>query len=175
MKLNMPEKRPSDNVKLSTNFPQEEEFALSNMTHSSFYHFFYFPSMNDQLYRKYIQFEGISTREKNRFKNKYHELLVKVALNIRKDQLVIKNPVNTGRIKLILEMYPDAKFIHIYRNPIITYLSTFRFFKSLLPVTSLEKYNDKYITKIIIKNYKCLMNDFFETKKPSPQRKSVRN
>jgi len=169
MKLNMPEKRPSDNVKLSTNFPQEEEFALSNMTPSSFYHFFYFPSMNDQLYKKYIQFKGISTREKNQFKNKYHELLVKVALNIRKDQLVMKNPVNTGRIKLILEMYPDAKFIHIYRNPIITYLSTFRFFKSLLPVTSLEKYDDKYITKTIIKNYKCLMNDFFETKNLVPK------
>ena len=42
MKWIMPSKRPSDNVKLNPNFPQEEEFALSNMTVEAFYHFFYF-------------------------------------------------------------------------------------------------------------------------------------
>ena len=169
MKLNMPEKRPSDNVKLSTNFPQEEEFALSNMSHSSFYHFFYFPSFNDQLYEKYIRFMGISSSEENGFNKKYHELLVKAALNTDKDQLIIKNPVNTGRVKKLLELYPDAKFIHIYRNPIATYLSTVRFFNYLLPTTGLEEYDDNYIIDTIIQNYKKLMNDFFETRSLIPE------
>ena len=169
MKLNMPEKRPADNVRLSTDFPQEEEFALGNMTHATFYHFFYFPSINDWLYEKYLRLNGISTIEKNKVNNKYHELLVKAALNTGKDQLVVKNPANTARIKQLLEMYPDAKFIHIYRNPIVTYLSTIKFFSSLLPTTSLEEYNDEYIVNTIIKNYKKLMNDFFETKSLIPE------
>ena len=168
MKLNMPEKRPADNVQLSTDFPQEEEYALSNMTHSSFYHFFYFPSINEELYEKYVRFNGISVIEKNKLKRKYHELLVKAALNTGKDQLIIKNPVNTGRIKLLLEMYPDAKFIHIYRDPIVTYLSAVKFFKSLLPTTSLENYQDEFIIKTIIQNYKKLMHDYFETKNLIP-------
>jgi len=158
MKLNMPDKRPSDNIRLSTEFPQEEEFALGNMTHATFYHFFYFPSINDLLYEKYIRFHEISLNEKNKFKNKYHELLVKAALNTGKDQLVIKNPVNTGKVKLLLEMFPDAKFIHIYRNPIVTYLSTVKFYNSLLPTSSLENYKDDYIIQKIIWNYKNLMN-----------------
>lgn len=173
MKLNMPEKRPADNVKLSTDFPQEEEYALSNMTHSSFYHYFYFPSNNDWLFEKYIRFNGISPNEKNKFKHKYHELLIKAALNTGNDQLVIKNPVNTGRIKLLLEMYPEAKFIHIYRDPIVTYLSSVKFFTSLLQTTSLEDYENEFIIKNIIQNYKNLMKDYFETKTLIPEENLV--
>ena len=120
MELNIPEKRPSDNVKLSADFPQEEEFALGSMTNATFYHFFYFPSLNDLLYEKFIRLRGITAKAKESLKRKYNELLVKAALNTKKDQIIIKNPLNTGKIKLLLEMYPDAKFIHIFRNPIIT-------------------------------------------------------
>ena len=169
MELNIPDKRPSDNVKLSADFPQEEEFALGSMTVATFYHFFYFPSLNDTLYEKFIRLNGISTQAKKALKRKYNELLVKAALNTKKDQIIIKNPLNTGKIKLLLEMYPDAKFIHIYRNPIITYLSTNRFFKSLLPATYLEDYNEDYITEKIVLNYKNLMNDYFETKDLIPK------
>lgn len=169
MELNIPEKRPSDNVKLSADFPQEEEFALGNMTDATFYHFFYFPSLNDMLYKKYVRLKGTSLQVKDSLKRKYNELLIKAALNTKKDQLVIKNPLNTGKIKLLLEMYPDAKFIHIYRNPVVTYLSTNRFYKSLLPATYLEDYDEDYITEKIILNYKNLMSDFFDTKHLIPK------
>ena len=169
MALNIPDKRPSDNVKLSPDFPQEEEFALGNMTKASFYHFFYFPSLNDRLYEKYIRLKGVSKNAITSLKSKYHELLVKAALNTHKKQIIIKNPLNTGKIKLLLEMYPDAKFIHIYRNPVVTFLSTEKFYKSLLPATYLQEYEDDYITEKIIQNYKNLMTDFFDTKDLIPE------
>ena len=169
MELNIPDKRPSDNVKLSADFPQEEEFALGSMTNATFYHFFYFPSLNDLLYERFIRLRGITATAKESLKRKYNELLVKSALNTKKDQIIIKNPLNTGKIKLLLEMYPDAKFIHICRNPIITYLSTNRFFMSLLPATYLEDYSEDYVTEKIVLNYKNLMNDYFETKDLIPK------
>ena len=169
MALNIPEKRPSDNVKLSPDFPQEEEFGLGNMTDKTFYHFFYFPELNDLLYEKFIRLKGISQQAVASLKRKYHELLVKSAFNTKKDQLVIKNPLNTGKIKLLLEMYPDAKFIHIYRNPIVTYLSTDKFYKSLLPATHLQEYEDEYISKKIVLNYKNLMQDYFNARDLIPK------
>ena len=42
MRIFMPKERPGDSVEISVNLPQEEEYALSNITHRSFYHFFYF-------------------------------------------------------------------------------------------------------------------------------------
>jgi len=169
MEMKIPKTRPSDNVKLSADFPQEEEFALGNMTDATFYHFFYFPSLNDQLYEKFVRLNGISASAKNLLKKKYYELLVKAVFNTHKEQLIVKNPLNTGKINLLLEMFPDAKFIHIYRNPIITYLSTNRFYRSLLPATHLEDYKEAYISEKIIQNYKNLMNDYFETKHLIPE------
>ena len=79
MELNIPDKRPSDNVKLSADFPQEEEFALGSMTNATFYHFFYFPSLNDLLYERFIRLRGITATAKESLKRKYNELLVKSA------------------------------------------------------------------------------------------------
>ena len=45
-----PEKRPGDNVRLNVAFPQEEEFALCNLTEASYYHFFYFPDDNSNVF-----------------------------------------------------------------------------------------------------------------------------
>lgn len=169
MKLHIPETRPADNVKLSPDYPQEEEFSLGNMTYMTFYHFFYFPSLNDQLYEKYVRLHGLKEKAIRTLKRKYDELLVKATINLHKDRIVVKNPVNTGKIKLILDLYPNAKFIFIYRNPVITYLSTVKFFESLLPTTSLELYSNEFINEKIIQNYKHLMQDYLETRDLIPK------
>jgi hypothetical protein len=168
MSLNIPETRPADNVKLSPDFPQEEEFALANMTISSFYHFFYFPRKNDMLYQNYVRFDSSSKESIKKFQDKYKELLCKAALNSKKERVIIKNPMNTGKVKMLLQMYPDAKFIHIHRNPVITYLSTYKFFTALLPTTALESYRDQEIKTYIIRNYKNLMQDYLESLKMIP-------
>lgn len=170
MSWKIPETRPADNVKLSPDFPQEEEFALANMTDASFYHFFYFPSKNDLLYEKYVRFNNMDKSAINSFQYKYKELLCKASINSGKERVIIKNPVNTGKIKMLLEMYPDAKFIHIYRNPVITYLSTLKFFSALLPTTALEKYTDKLIKEKIVTNYINFMKDFLESRQLIPEK-----
>lgn len=32
-------------------------------------------------------------------------------------RLLIKSPVHTARVKLLLELFPDAQFIYIHRHP----------------------------------------------------------
>ena len=49
-------------------------------------------------------------------------------------RLVIKNPSNTGRVKLLLDMFPDAKFVHIHRNPYHVFLSMMRFMRIVIPL-----------------------------------------
>ena len=39
-------------------------------------------------------------------------------------RLVLKSPPHTCRIRLILEMFPDARFVHIHREPYVIYQST---------------------------------------------------
>lgn len=168
MNMRIPEYRPSDNVRLSADFPQEEEFSFANMTTNSFYHFFYFPSLNDALFDKYLRFSHADNKTLALYQRKYMELLAKASINTANDQLIVKNPVNTSKVRALLKMYPEAKFIFIYRNPVVTYLSTCRFFLTLLPTTALERYDEKIVKLIIIENYKKLMHDYLETRNLIP-------
>ena len=40
--------------------------------------------------------------------------------------LVLKSPTHTCRIRLLLQLFPDARFIHVHRHPYAVFLSTRR-------------------------------------------------
>ena len=156
----MPKKRPADNVKLGIDLPQEDEFALGNYHNNSYYYFFYFPKDYKMFYDKAIRF-NISKEKIKKWKKSYDELIKKALLNTKGSQIILKNPCNTGRIKQLLKMYPNAKFVHIYRNPITVYLSTKKFFTELFPSVQLQQTNNDLIEELIIQVYKNLHYDYF--------------
>ena len=150
----MPDKRPSDNVKLNVDYPQEEEFALCNLTEASYYHFFYFPDDTTEYFNRYVRFSHGSEK----WKNAYAELLTRAGFRMRqRPYLVIKNPVNTGRLAVLRELYPDGRFIHIYRNPYVVFLSTKKFFLELMPTLWFHEFSEKDIEEMILDTYLKLM------------------
>jgi hypothetical protein len=159
----MPDKRPADNVKLRINNPQEDEFALINMIDNTFYTLFFFPEEYHRFFKEAIEF-NISKDEELRWNQKYDELVKKAVINTKGKRVIIKNPANTGRIPKLMEMYPDAKFIYIHRNPIIVFLSTRRFFTELFPTLWFHKVDESFIEKMIIDNYKKLLGRYEDTK-----------
>ncbi|MGL1887934.1 MAG: sulfotransferase [Reichenbachiella sp.] len=169
MKMNMPNKRPSDNVTLDVNYPQEEEFALGNQISLSLYLFFYFPQNYLSYYNSAVNQSTASEKEKTLWKKHYHKLLLKAQSNTNGDHLVIKNPSNTGRIHALLELYPDAKFVHLSRNPVIVYLSTKKFFLSIIPTLQLQKFSSDQIINQIFHLYSMLMRDYFDQRSLIPQ------
>lgn len=155
----MPDKRPSDNVKLNVEYPQEEEFALSNVTTASYYHFFYFPELVEEYFRRFVRYEG---GEKVEWKKAYDHLLKKAAATMpTTDHLVIKNPVNTGRYQVLKELYPDGKFIHIYRNPYTVFLSTKKFFLELMPTLWFHEISEAHIEELVLEMYIKFMNAYY--------------
>lgn len=163
MRTVMPKKRPSDNVELSVNFPQEDEFAMGNMISYCYYYFFHFPFDWPEYYRKYIGFEE-HEKVSRRWKAAYHRLISKAILHTGGTRAIFKNPVNTGRVKTLLEMFPEAKFIFIYRNPVVVYLSTKKFFIKLFPTLQFQKISEEQICDLIFEVYQKLMEDYFRDK-----------
>jgi hypothetical protein len=88
-------------------------------------------------------------------------------------RLLLKNPANTTRIKRLLEIFPDANFIHIYRNPYKVYLSTVKMRNNVLDKLALQNASKDEIEKQVINNYKRVMKSFFEQKKLIPKHKYV--
>jgi hypothetical protein len=168
MRYVMPTRRPGDNVKLSVDYPQEEEFAITNTTDQSFYNFFYFPRHVGDYYNKYVRFEITETNFKQ-FQDSYTKILKRAMFNSSPaTRLVIKNPVNTARITFLKDTFPHADFIHIYRNPYIVYLSTKRFFTELFPTLWLQKISHNQMHEMIIDLYLNLYDDFFNALEKHP-------
>ena len=94
------------------------------------------------------------------FKRDYNDLLHKAILNKPGELLIVKNPTNTARIKFLHQEYPNAKWIHIYRNPYTVFRSTLKFFTQLLPTLWFDGVSDEFIQKMILETYVKLYQDY---------------
>lgn len=155
----IPQKRPSDDVDLGASLPQEDDFAMSNIV-PAFYDFFFFPDQHLKHYDKHVRFVQNGEKYKKEWLDAYDYLICKGLVNRHGKYPVLKNPANTGRFDVLLEHYPDARFIHIYRNPVMVYLSTKKFFLSLFPSVQLQRSNREQIVDIVIDLYTLLMQDY---------------
>ncbi|MGL4410929.1 MAG: sulfotransferase family protein [Bacteroidales bacterium] len=160
----MPDKRPTDNMELNVDLPQEEEFALSNLTPVSYYNFWFYPKRWSEFTDKYLTFKDASNEELEEFKTTFREL-VKVSLhNTNGTQFLSKNPPHTARVKEILEIYPNAKFIYLMRNPYTVFESTRSFFTNTIQPLKLQDITESEIEEHIIDVYK-IMYDKYESDK----------
>jgi len=169
VKKRLPDKRPMDDLEMHAGLPYEEEYAIANMCQQSFYHAWYFPKKWDYYFRKYVLFEGINEKEKRRWRNAYIRLLKKIAYKHDGKMVLLKSPVNTGRIKELLEIFPDAKFLHIYRNPYRVYLSTWKLYKKILPIFSFQHIEVEELDEHIITFYKEVYRKYLRERNMIPE------
>ncbi|NEU74340.1 sulfotransferase [Hassallia byssoidea VB512170] len=165
---NYPRKRISDEVMMYANSPAEEEFPLANACPYSFYTWFYFPNNMRKIFQKFVLFEGVDDRIKTEWKRAYIKNLKRITLAVNGKRLILKNPINTARIKILLEMFPDAKFIHLYRNPYSIYASTNTLYKKLVRVLGFQTINEAELEENIIFIYKQMMQKFLVDKNSLP-------
>jgi omega-hydroxy-beta-dihydromenaquinone-9 sulfotransferase len=167
-KIGIPAKRPSDNMKMNLNYPQEEELAFGNVYPNFYYNFFYFPAGYREFYEKAVHLD-VPAHQTNAWKRAYVNLLKKAAINTKAERMIVKNPVNTARIQTILEMFPNAKFLFLYRNPYTVFFSTQLFFYNLLPTVWLQRVDKPFIDQMILDVYGRLMEDYYAQKHLIPQ------
>jgi hypothetical protein len=164
----MPSVRPMDDMSFSIDVPQEDEVAVANMTPYSFYHQWSFPRMATQYLERYGMFDGVPDAVVNEWKRVYMEVLRKTTLEMGNRRLVLKNPINTARVKLLLELFPDAKFVHIHRSPYDVFLSTLRLYEKALPAAQLQVVSQAEIESNILHIYEGIMRRFLAERELIP-------
>jgi len=165
--LALPEKRMMDNVKLGLDYPQEEEFALSCLsTHS--HHCNHFPKTIRQSFSRYVLFNTDSAALLA-WKKNYLSVLKKATFIAGGRRLVLKNPYNTARVETLLEMFPNAKFIHIYRNPYNIYLSALHDFLKEADEMALQNYSESDFSELCFELYEKLMSEYWSSRHLIPE------
>jgi hypothetical protein len=132
----LPSTRPMDMMEAGWDRPQEDEFAICNMGVPSPYLAWAFPR-HGPVADEYLDLVTLSDAELTRWKEALSEFVHRVA-SVRNRRIVLKSPTHTARVKTLLEVFPDARFVHIVRDPLALFPSTMRLWNTLSQVQGLQ-------------------------------------
>ncbi len=132
----MPSHRPMDNMPAGWDRPQEDEFALCMMGQPSPYLTVAFPNHPPQDPES-LDLDGLPPRTRQAWKDAFLRFLRHLAFKDPR-RLVLKSPTHTCRIPTLLELFPDARFLHIVRDPRVVFRSTINLWKSLYRAHGLQ-------------------------------------
>lgn len=158
----IPSKRPMDNVAITLDAPQEEDIALVNATEHAPLHFMTFPRALPELYDRYVCDLSSDAAAAAGWKAAYLAVLRKATLLAGGKRLVLKAPTHTGRVPSLLALFPDAKFVHIVRNPYRVYQSMRNLYRKILPAQVLQELDWERIEAWTIDAYVRLVSRYLE-------------
>ena len=163
-----PKTRVLDNVEYGSKIPEEDEYALIAMTRLSFMLSGPFPQ-EALRYRRYLTFRSASEAEVNRWKRAIQYFVQKLTIKHRRP-LILKSPGHTGRIRMILDVFPDAKFVYISRDPFEVYASYTQMVAKFSSMINLQEFvGTESLEDHTVNVYKELNDAFFEERDLIPK------
>ena len=140
-----------DNMKAGFDRPQEDEFAMCMLGAGSPYAQIAFPNRpldGPDL----LDLDAAPPAIKRRWKRTFHWFLQKLAYKTGR-RLVLKSPPHTARIKTLLEMFPDAIFIHIVRDPYAVFPSTVNLWRTLYATHGLQIPTNEGVEETVLRTF----------------------
>ncbi|EJX06675.1 Sulfotransferase [gut metagenome] len=118
---------------------------------------------------KYMLFKNISPEELKVWEETFTKL-IKISLwNTGGSQFLSKNPPHTGRVKELVKMFPNVKFIYLMRNPYTVFESTRSFFTNTIQPLKLQNFSDEELEKNILEIYAKLYHQYEADKHLIPE------
>lgn len=147
----VPKTRPMDNMEINWDAPQEDDIATAIMSQVSPYMFLSRPHDTDQFW-KTLDFEKLPAGEQERYKTCLVHLLKKMTYRSRK-RIMLKSPFHTYHVKALVDLFPEAKFLYIHRNPYHVIRSGCHLRRRMIEENSLGKPVFKNVEDEIIGTY----------------------
>jgi LPS sulfotransferase NodH len=119
---------------------------------------------NQPQYPEYLDLNGVAPADLDRWKRGFVWFLKCLTFRDPK-RLVLKSPPHTARIRVLLELFPQAKFIHIYRDPYVVFPSTVNLWKRLYADQGLQRPRYDGLAENVLETFNR-MYDAFERDRP---------
>ncbi|MEX0809616.1 MAG: sulfotransferase [Dongiaceae bacterium] len=168
----VPETRLIDNMPLGIDLPQEDEFALAILTRRSPYMGHSFPQRWSH-YMRYLEFNDVKAGERKRWQRELLRYVCRLSLRYAGRRIVLKSPPHTARIPMLLETFPDARFVHIHRDPYRVFQSNLHMLTEGLPLAKMQSGDLPAPEDFVIDRYNRLHDAYFAARESVPKDRLV--
>ena len=156
----LPKRRPMDNMSAGFNRPQEDEFSLVSMGAPTSYYRYAFPN-EPTPYLSTLNSRDFAPEDRVSFR-KALTYFMQALTFARHRRLVLKSPPHTGRVEMLAEWFPGAKFVHISRHPYAIFPSMKHTWKALNGAQGFQ-FRDEYgeeMDETILHSLELMYQDF---------------
>jgi hypothetical protein len=160
-------RRYQDEMAQGAGMPSEDEFATCAMTGLSPYMGWCFPG-DGAIYDRYLTFREAQQSEVARWEGALTTFIRKLTVRYGRP-LVLKSPPHTARIRLLLALFPDARFVHIRREPYVVFQSTRHMIRVGQPLCCLRDGPLQDGDDIIITVYTEMYDAYFDERALIPE------
>lgn len=145
----LPDARPMDNLEYTESLPMEEVFAIASVSTLAVDNLMSFPGRYE-YYLDAAFVDELPEPLRREWRRKYDYILRKQTWRCKGKPLMLKSPDATCRGLELYRMYPDARFIHIYRDPYKVVRSTINMFVKIMDQMCLQEKPDAMMIEDII-------------------------
>ncbi len=153
-----PRTRPMDRMSVQMDLPQEDDLLTLHQDLQSFYRVHYWPTQIREIWT-WCQ----TAESQTAFVDSLSLAMGKALSRKCRLNFVSKSPCNTIRIAKILERWPAARFIYLYRDPKDVFASTIKTYDRVLPITSLEDYDRQELEQAALGIYREMTETLYRT------------
>lgn len=157
-----PIKRSQDDMMVTFSSPGEDEIGLAGLGAGSIYQASMFPSRTQERVA-YLDLLELPPAKLDHWKRVFQRHLRELDYRHGKP-LVLKSPPHTARVKTLVSIFPEAKFVNIVRDPKVVFSSTLKMWNNLTRMLSLELIGDWNVEDPLIENYRRMHESLREAR-----------
>jgi hypothetical protein len=155
----IPRRRIVDGMAWGADWPQEDELALLMLTGMSPYLGFIF-SRRAERFERYLSFRNASPEEVQRWQAEVRWFVRKLT-QVDGRPLILKSPPHTARVRLLLDLFPKARFVHVYREPYTVYRSSVKLYENVTRMVGLQRPALERIPDRVLRQYRQMYDAYF--------------
>lgn len=165
-----------DNMDLSLDTPQEDELAVNMLTAGWGGVSPYMPVVlmrQEKEFRAFFSFKEGKRLDGRLAVDVWSEAFMffvrKVSLVSGDRRLVLKSPVHTARVALLLQLFPQAQFVYIHRNPIDVLQSALNMADKTYWFSYLNRPDEAHVREFVLSQFEILFDEYEADKGLIPQ------
>lgn len=115
-------------------------------------------------FRPFFTFKGHATVDGvaavETWKQAFTSFLKKVSVTTNGKRLVLKSPVHTARVELLLSLFPKAQFVYVHRHPLVVLQSALNMAEKTYWYSYLQKPDQIHVHEFILNQFEVLFDAY---------------